>query len=253
VLSTGRRDAEDESLGLQEVVSRSFIYVYFPVLILGFLAMNLIWEVIRANTNSAALESWPLRFTLLNLPTTAALLGAIGALLIGRMQWAHANRPTIGFAIDDEDARFDPKSTEWRVWLNNGGPGIARIVGFRYTVRFVRQPSSVPATLTEINDAMGERGFIDGKDFFLRWIGRGAPFPPVSHYTSGKQIARFSVATLAEFDELDIEVTVVDGVGDTHRRLLLIIDRLPSVTRAAVDEVRRAKNAGPSPRRKPTV
>ena len=245
MLSRSRRDPEDESLGLQKVIRRSFVYVYFPVIILAVLAMNLIWEVIRQNAPAGATDSWPLRFTVLNTPTTAALLGAIGALLIGRMQWAHAHRPAIGYAIDDEGAKFDPDSDEWRVWLHNGGPGIARVASFEYVVRFVGQPSSVPISLTELNRALESHHLVDGKDYFIRWLGKGFPLAAVNQYTNGIQIARFSVRALAEFEELDVHVTAVDGVGDTHERTLMIMDRLPSVTKNAVSEIRAAKGHNP--------
>jgi hypothetical protein len=159
------------------------------------------------------------------------------------MQWAHANRPALGSAIDDKDAAFQPDSKEWRVWLYNAGPGVAQVARFRYIVKFVNGIGSRPATLTEINRALKERGLIDGEDYFIRWLSKGFPFPPTNQYHKGMQIARFSVEALAQFEQLDIEVTVTDGVGDTHERSVLIIDRLPSVAKSAVERVRNVRRS----------
>ncbi|MEU0546227.1 hypothetical protein [Micromonospora sp. NPDC005979] len=242
-----RRHRGDERNGLQKLISRSIFYVYFPLFILIFLAANFVWEVVRANVSQQALTSWPLRFTLLNPSTTAVLVGATATLLIGRMQWAHANRPALGFAIADEGFKFDPSSDMWHVWLYNAGPGIAQVEGLRYKVRFVNDSTSTPATLSEINHTLASRGLVDGDDYFIRWIGQGAPLAAAKNPAEGRRIASLSTAALAHIVELDIEITIIDGVGDRHRRNLLIIDSLPSIAKSAISQLRGERyGEGPS-------
>lgn len=173
------------------------------------MSINFVWEIVRANLSSDALTSWPFRFTLINSSTTATVLAVFIGLFMGRLQWARALRPIVGFAIDDEGSRFRPDSDLWRV-----------------------------------NDQLKSRHLTDGIDYFIRWYAQGAPFPAVKNYSDGMQLAWFTVNALTQIRILDVRVRYVDSLGDVHEKTTPIVQRLPSVTVAAIQNTsaKRAQN-----------
>jgi hypothetical protein len=197
------------------------------------LGLNFIFEVIRNNTDPARRASGILAFTMLDISTTATLLGVVGGLFFARLQWSRANRPYISYAILDDNAEFSANSTKWTVFIQNSGPGTAIAEQFRYVVQFTGEPMSVPITLDEINTAMKSRGLVDGLDYFVREQGRGAAYAPTNTPEGWTKICWFTVKALAELEKIDIVIQVRDGMGDRHERRLVIADKMPSVAKAA--------------------
>lgn len=217
----------------QHVIHRSFLFVTLPAIILCLLGLNFLWEVIRANVGQSTRASWPLRFVLLDMSPTAALLGVATGLFLTRLQWAKANRPTIGYAIADDGEKFVSDSSVWSVWLSNGGPGIGIVEEFSYVVKFANQPRSVPASLEDINQAMRSRGLRDGADYFVRKQGKGLAYPPSSAHPPGTMICWFSIKALAELDEFNIVVRLRDSLGDAYQITLVICENLPTIAAIA--------------------
>ncbi|MFG2038112.1 hypothetical protein [Dactylosporangium sp. NPDC048998] len=232
------------------IVRRSFLFVYFPTLLLGVLGANLIWEVVRQNMSPAARQDWPLRFTVLDTSNTATLLGVMTGLLLARLQWARANRPTLSYVISDEKGTFDAASTKWIVWLHNGGPGIAVVLQFQYVVGFTNAPTSTHTTLDEINRVMDSRGLVSGVDYFVREMGPGAALP-ASSARDAPLICWFNIRTLAELTQFDILVQVRDGLGDVHERTIVVFGKLPDIALRArkehLDALGRQKQQGGAP------
>jgi hypothetical protein len=217
----------------QRVVHRSFLFVTFPVIVLGILALNLAWEILRANLDTSVKATWPFRFILLDLSTTAALFGALAGLFLARLQWAKANRPSISYVIVDDEAGFLAGSQKWTVRVHNGGPGIAIVEQYSYVVKFSNQPKSVPITRGEIDHAMEARRLVDGEDYFIREQGTGAVYPAVATYADGPMICWFNIKALVELDQFDIVLRVKDVLGDVHERTLFIYENMPSVAMKA--------------------
>ncbi|MCP2324594.1 hypothetical protein HDA40_003101 [Hamadaea flava] len=231
----------DEAYGTQRIVARSVLFVTIPIAFIVLLAANLAWDLVRENLAPTALASWPMRLTLLDTSTSAALLGAAAGLYFARLQWASANRPAIGLAIDDEGGQFDPDSPRWRFWAYNAGPGYAVVKRFAYAVR--RYDSAEPASdwikPFDLNRIFESCGLIDGQDYFVRWYAEGAPFSPVPHYTQGSMVAWFRPEALAKFAQIDVKMVFRDANGDTHERVFPFMDRLPSVTAKKIAAIRR--------------
>ncbi|MEU8328292.1 hypothetical protein [Micromonospora sp. NPDC048839] len=242
-MAIAQRDPEDDAIAQQRIVSRSFLFVYVPLIFIVILSANLAWVVYRQNSNSPQASDAGMKF--LSIDASASLLALAVGLLLTRLQWASANRPSMAFAIDDEGAQFSKDSTSWRIWLHNGGPGHAVIRDFRYTIRFVGQPASTLCRLSEINQALASRGLVDGRDYFIRWLERGAPSPPIGHYDQGLKVAWFSLEALAELAEFNIHITLVDGAGDVHAVDLFAIDKMPSVAVRRFMELRNSKTVTP--------
>ena len=229
---------EDEDYGIAKVIGRSRLYFTFPIIIIVAICVNFIWEIIRTNLGVRSEASWPFRFTIMDVSTTATILAVFVSLFMGRLQWARSLRPIAGMAIDDEGARFLPNSHVWRIWIYNAGPGAASIESIAYYVRFTDQLDSegvinwVPLSI--INDQLQSRGLKDGRDYFIRWYSRGAPFPAAQRYSEGMQLAWFTVRALAQFRIFDVRVRYIDSLGDIHERITPIMHRLPSVAVGAI-------------------
>lgn len=240
---------EDERYGATRLIRRSRLFFVFPVVIISILSANLIWEIIRTNLGPHAQASWPLRFTIINASTTAAVLAVFISLLMGRLQWAHALRPIVGVDIDDEDRRFLPSSNIWRIWVWNVGPGAATIESITYYVRFIDQSEGegvinwVPLQI--LNDQLQSRALKDGSDYFVRWYSQGGAFPVVQQSSQGMRIAWFTVRALAKLRILDIRIRYVDSLGDLHERVIPIMHRLPSVAVSAIKAHPSAAPASP--------
>jgi hypothetical protein len=211
----------------QRIVHRSPMFVALPVVILAVLALNFVWEVIRANVSDAARAEWPLRFVLLERPATAALLGVFAGLFLARSQWAKANRPSIGYSITDIDGGFDARKLKWKVIVLNGGPGIAVVEQFKYEFQTTSLAKSVTISLKEMDRFLQRQGLNSGIDYFIREWGSGAVFPPVTKYSDETMICWFTTEALAKLDKFDVEVRFRDSLGDLHERTLTVIEKLP--------------------------
>ncbi|MGX4656558.1 hypothetical protein ACWCHM_23020 [Micromonospora sp. SCSIO 07396] len=203
------------------------MFVALPAALLFILALNFVWEVVRANVSLPEREAWPFRFVLLDRSATAALLGVFASLFIARSQWAKAHRPSIGYAIVDPDGGFDARKDRWCVWISNGGPGMAIVDSFKYIVKFTNQPRSVPVSLAELDQYLEHLGLSSGKHYFIRELGAGALLPAVVKHADGSLVCWFTTEALAALDEFDIDVRLSDALGDVHERTLTIMDKLP--------------------------
>jgi hypothetical protein len=241
VAAIGLVSREDERYGAARVIKRSHLFFTVPIALILVTSANFIWEITRANLNTHTLSTWPFRFTITNVSTTATILAVFVTLFMGRLQWARALRPVVGFAIDDEGAKFLPSSDKWRVWIYNAGPGGAVVENLSYYVRFVDQPEDQSPTnwvpLAVVNDQLRSRNLRDGTDYFIRWNSRGAPFPAVQKYAEGMQLAWFTSQALAQMRILDIRLRYVDSLGDTYEKICPMRQRLPSVTVEAIRNV----------------
>ena len=240
---------EDESYGSARVIRRSRLFFTVPVIIILIVSVIFFWDIVRANLSPHTLTSWPFRFIITDTSTTATVLAVFISLFMGRLQWARALRPIAGMGIDDEGLRFLPSSGMWRLWIYNAGPGAATIESITYYVRFVDQPESDGAVnwvpISIVNDQLKSRALKDGTDYFIRWYAAGAPFPAVSKYSEGTQIAWFTIRALAQFRTLDVRIRYADSLGDVHEKVTPVIHRLPSVTIVAIKNFLSAASAAP--------
>lgn len=229
-------DPSDEAYGVQRIVARSTVFVRIPLFFILILTINLGWEVFRQNISVHTQGEWPFRFTIINSATTASLLAVVTGLFLTRLQYAHAQRPLLTFAIDDKDARFKPDSREWRFWLYNTGSGGSVVEHIEYYIKFHDRPSLVEdwVSLAVANDQMASRTLADGTDFFIRWYSKGTSVPRVNKPVDGAMLAWFDVKALGQLERFDIRIRVMDGLGDSHERIFPCIQRLPSVAEVAI-------------------
>jgi hypothetical protein len=80
---------ESELFSRAEVIKRSRLFFTVPVVIIGLLAVNLVWEILRDNLSAHTLMSWPYRFTIMDNATTATVL----AVFISFIRWYARGAP----------------------------------------------------------------------------------------------------------------------------------------------------------------
>lgn len=222
-----------------------------PVGIAILLGLNLAWSIVRANLDPSQLDRWPYRLVLTDTGTAAGLLGASVSLILGRLQWAHANRPALGFGIDDESLRSARDSHTWVCWLFNAGPGMATVRDAGYRVALYsenRVPDDGPwVSLETVNNELGAAGLVDGEQFHLLWVGSGYPLAPTTRPAEGSKIGWFTIEALSVVQQLDMRVVIEDSLGDHHEMVMPLMDRMPSVAREIVAERRKARQPTTAP------
>ena len=226
----------------QRVVRRSTMSVMLPVVLLSVLSANMIWAILVGNAAVLHLDRDP---TLVLTDTnTAANLLALGiAYVIARSQWAKLYRPSIAFAIDDEGKMFAATSEIWRCWMSNAGPGGAVFVRYDWQIGFIDDGPDARLEWQPVADvirSLSAKGPVDGTSFSIRDFGAGAVFPVTNRYDDGVQFAWFSVDTLALIRSLNVRVRVRDHIGDWHERRFGIMDKMPSVVRSRISQVRQS-------------
>ncbi|WP_433528879.1 hypothetical protein ACQPYA_21430 [Micromonospora sp. CA-263727] len=217
------------------VVRRSPIFVALPVAIMCLLATNFVWESVRENVAETALAQWPLRFSLMDRPSTANLLGLFGGLMLARAQYARSIQPNFGYAW--RAAGGDPY--DWSLHFFNGGPGHAKILSVVYRVRFFLDPSDAEPEWIEMPDlqSMLASHGITRADADLLWLGR-APLVPQQRAEDGFLLGSFNYRALSLVDQLEIRILASDAAGDRHQLLIRITDRLPYSATEAVARTR---------------
>lgn len=197
-------------------VHRSRLFTVLPAIALGLLGVNFGWEAVRRNVDIRALAEWPLRFSLIDLQTTAAIGAALAGLMLTRAQFARANQPRFGYSWTPHDANND----RWELHLSNAGPGYAGVTRVEY--RLGAGPWLPYQTFREELAARGVRP----ADADFSWLGR-APLPPQPRLAEGYHLGSFTVHGLVQIDPFDIRIHAEDGLGDRHQLTINSAARLP--------------------------
>ncbi|MEV4483529.1 hypothetical protein [Micromonospora coxensis] len=215
-------------------IHRSRLFVTLPAAVLVLLAVNFLWEAVRANASVDA-RDLPWRLSVVDLPTTANLLAVFGGLMLARAQFARTMRPHFGYSWMEEDTA----GYAWSLYFHNGGPGHAQILAVTWSVSFQGADGTRRFRwLPDLEDELRVHG-LGPADVELLWLGR-APVVPQQRATDGFRLGRFSYRALAVVDTLDIEITAEDGIGDRHTLFLRSTARLPSKAVAVVEATRAA-------------
>lgn len=200
----------------QTVERRSTKFFLAPSVVLFLSVLDLIWEIVRQNLPRDVRLHQPGAFTLLGVAPAAALSAGLIALLLGRGQFAIANRPLLGGASDG--LTNGPLGRGWSVRLYNGGSGLASL--YRYAVS-MRYGSSVNVTeqvdIASVEARLIAAGLRRDVDFFLRILSPGMPLPPVKSGQEGIELFWFAEPRIAEIAYFEVVVEIVDIVGDRHQ------------------------------------
>jgi hypothetical protein len=234
--------ADADHIGKPRTVQHSRPFFVVPLILIGALSVNLLWEIVRANVGTEAIADWPFRLSLLSMSATATAWTAFVALFMARVQWARSLRPYLGWAIEDEGEKFSPDSDIWFIWLNNAGPGLALVDKVEYRIAFKDQPDFVSdwKSAEDASQSLARHHLADGTDFFIRR--HSGPLTTTMRHTEGRCIARFNVASLDALASFDVKISYSDTLGESYEMVLPIYARLPTVTRDAI-----AKHRGGAP------
>lgn len=219
----------------QRVVRRSRTFVVLPTCVFAVLLCDLVWELVRANVDTSSAGAWPWRFTLLGVPSAAALAGAIGSLILARGQFARSVRPSLGWSGNTHGAgTIMGSQAAWTVYFNNGGPGSCVVdeVLYRATFRTEAAQRTDQSTenwtyLRDVFNILKDKGLEKDKDYALTAIGIGATLPPTKSYQDAKELAAFSTQALRVIMSFEVRIRVTDVVGDTHERVLRCLHAAP--------------------------
>ncbi|MFF0381873.1 hypothetical protein [Streptomyces sp. NPDC004286] len=200
----------------QRVVRRSTPYSRSLIALASVAFVLLAYAVIWSNNQNELPQ-------LLDVQSaTAAALGTTGAVL-ARGQYARSVRPAIGwFGRVTADAA-PAGQMAWICYVVNGAQDSCTVAGIGYQVAFSDEndPSSSGhwTSMEEMASAMESRGMTRRSDFHFNLIGSGRPI------ASGGRlyVGWFTEAAMAEIKDVYVRLRVVDRVGDTHERVLVLL------------------------------
>jgi hypothetical protein len=211
----------------QRRVGRSSLTSALPIFLLAFLLADLGWEAIKGNLNPHIREAWPWKFTLLNLSTSATLVGIFASLIIARSQFARSMAPSLVVYSASTGSQYIKRSRR-TLYIYNAGPGRATVRAVRFKFTMADIPAIRPSHINsdrwygweEIMSRLEDLGLKHKKDYFLRNYGTGTALPPTGQ---GLESLAFNSKALTRIKEFAVLVQVEDVLGDIHERVLRCI------------------------------
>jgi hypothetical protein len=199
----------------QRRVRRSPLLFLAPLVLLILLTLVLLWEIVRSNVTGGASREWPWRLRLMDMNPLGSLLAVALAAVFGRAQYGRTVRPALGWSSSWTVGDLGPDEQAWSVEIVNGGSqqAVVERVDYCFVPRGGEPGEWVDhAALLE---ALAERGLVQGKDYYQRLTGAGFPLG-AGAMRAGTYGQRF----VDEIDQLRMRLRVVDGVGDSHERIM---------------------------------
>lgn len=198
----------DRAWERQRLVRRSGAYFYAPSGVVLVALLILCWEVFRANLPVAATSRGFYSLSLLGIGPSVAIFAGGLALLLGRSQFALANRPHVTGSSDVAD-----DDRKWRLWLYNAGAGHCVVLKVRW--QLVACGSSIDTTSHQELARFIESGCLSG-GLAIRNVSPGAPLPAVKVPADGLALVVLDLASIAQVERLKLMIRVRDVVGDEY-------------------------------------
>lgn len=200
----------------QRVVRRSMLYSRLLAALAAATFGLLVYAVIWSNNQKHLPQ-------LLDVQSaTAASLGTTGAAL-ARGQYARAIKPLIGWTGRVTDDAAPDGKLSWNCYAVNAAQDPCVVATIDYQVVFSDECFPLSAhqwqTMDEVASAIEARGLARYSDFHFSYTGPGFPI------TAGGRIhmAWFTEAAMEEVRDVHVRLRVVDRVGDTHERVLVLL------------------------------
>ncbi|MFJ8635262.1 hypothetical protein [Streptomyces sp. NPDC093568] len=199
----------------QRRVRRSPLLFLAPLVLLILLTLVLLWEIVRSNVTGEASREWPWRLRLMDMNPLGSLLAVALAAVFGRAQYGRTVRPALGWSSSWTVGDLGPDETAWTVEIVNGGSQQAVVERVDYCVVPRGGEPGEWVGHAGLLEALAERGFVQGKDYYQRLTGAGFPLGGGA-MRAGTYGQRF----VDEIDQLRLRLRVVDAVGDSHERIM---------------------------------
>jgi hypothetical protein len=199
----------------QRRVRRSPLLFVAPLVLLILLTLVLLWEIVRSNVTGDLAREWPWRLRLMDMNPLGSLLAVALAAVFGRAQYGRTVRPALGWSSGWTVGDLGPDEPGWRVEIVNGGsqPAVVEQVDYCFVPRGGRPTEwTAHAGLLE---ALAERGFVQGKDYYLLLTGAGFPLG-----NGGMRGGTYGLRFVGGIDQLRMRLRVADAVGDSHERVM---------------------------------
>jgi hypothetical protein len=213
-----------------KIIRRNKVFVWLPTAILGILGLNLTWDLIKINLDSEVIRQWPWRLNLLDVPTSATLVGIIAGLLLARAQFSKSMSPAIGWWGYEVKKSTHIPDAAWSVYLHNYGPGNCRVTKVQYSYSLTDHPDSGWKTWDEVLEELASVGIRRSRDYHLRGIGVGAIFPVDSSSRDETELAAFTKDCLTKLSTMDVALEVEDALGDIYGRTIRCLHTAHKIT-----------------------
>jgi hypothetical protein len=212
----------------------------FAGIVIALLAVNAIWEIVRQNI-TRPVASWPYRFTMLDLGTTANLLAILVGILVARSQYAQTIRASIMLRVTSKDlpenslasrpTGEEPASEHF--YLFNGGPGYAVVDSIRFMIQLRgKQGSDIWLSTQEVRALFASCGFTDEVDFYIFHLSDGSAMPPVQNFRAGNYMVGMRPAVSIRLEQFDMRVRFRNNLGDLYERTFELLRHLPDTHHA---------------------
>lgn len=223
----------------QIVIRRNWRFSIVPGAILAILVPILCWEILRQNV---CRSTWPWTITLLGVAPAATLTGIFASLLIAREQFARSMRPNLSWSCQPRVG-----GDGWVVRLANFGPGPATIEAVKYDLAVTTDSGLIQNSDLAHDEAtrmLSEINLREGEHYSLELITPGAPLPVVKQIGEGFEFAELTTEALKNITRLNFSVSVVDIMGDLHRKALPYAAGLPDIIKNEGKKLAKNSNSG---------
>ncbi|MFD0269039.1 hypothetical protein ACFVGY_21075 [Streptomyces sp. NPDC127106] len=196
-----------------------------PIVLLGALALILVWEAVRANLPEATRAHWPWRLQLMSEEPLASLLAIAAGAVLARAQYARTVRPVLGWRSAFTEGDLAPGEPCWRVGLFNGGQHNVVLDRVDYRLVTAAGPEREPGPdegwsgIAAVAEQLSAAGLRAGVDIRIASFGGGFPLVATGTYET-IEIGVFSKRFVDEVRSFQVRVQVEDSVGDSHERVV---------------------------------
>ncbi|GAA4729568.1 hypothetical protein [Phytohabitans rumicis] len=209
----------------QHRISRDRKPIQALKLMLIFFAIDLAWEVLRANVNASQKSDWPWRFTVLDPSTCATLTALMAGILVTRSQYAQATLPILNWSAYPGGSDFVKGSLRTvRLFNAGGGRAIVKAIEYRHelTTTEGESRSSLGPWLGwyEFVKSIEGLGLRRPEEIFVLHLGIGTSIPLTTKSGDGIELIAFGQAALGRLRLVDIRIRIEDTLGDIHEKQL---------------------------------
>lgn len=212
---------------------KSWLRNWFTPLVLNMLivvvTLILIHALIRENFYEHFKETYILiQYKIIDINSSITLLVGLLGLWVVRHQLSMGFRPYLGYtSFHSKTSNFslpnDANEELWVVTIINEGTGLAIINRCSYRMSLKgEQPQDYEYTYCEMIEQLEKKNFIQGRDYILVQISKGASLGPHSE----QRVFEMPIDKAMEFSAIDIKIDFEGLMGDRFTKEIFCIPRM---------------------------
>ena len=221
-LATGK---DKPAPGRPVLVDRPSALDVWPVRLLVFLVVVLLWAILRENLPPSWTSRWPWKLQLVDVAPAAALAGGLLALIATRRQLTLTVEPHLGWSSTRDASVVLGKKSAWRVVVDNSGGGRAIIQAVEYRVVPVGKDIEAQpwATVDAARAQLVGLGLVEDEDFVLRRLGAGAGIG--TSKDDRIEVLALTLRALEHVSAVDLYIRYEGATRDTYARVMPLLPR----------------------------